>query len=207
MKQTKHTVFAAGLITFASLGTATATITTSGNFQTGTPTPTLTNASQFYIVISVTGSVSFLVFQGWVVNDGTKDTVSTNPASQNFSYLNSFNPGAPVLTAPILSFTDNSAAFFGAISPNDGYLTFATPFPVTAGQYLSIPYQSFTFDSTPNFHPASAFNRTVFVADASGTQLSDRSTLPEPSTMAFGTIAAFLALARRPRTEPRVQPK
>ncbi len=162
---------------------ARADILTSGNFQTGTPTLSL--SAPITLTITASGNLQALVFDEWVTNDGTNDPANPSPAGQSLSYQ--INNGA-IQTVVISGLVDNLSFTLGNVTPNDGYLFFNTGFAVTLGDTLTFLPGTTTFGSGGGtFNPPPAdFAGNVFVTDRNGNALSGlTSAVPEPSTWAL----------------------
>ncbi|MEM6600362.1 MAG: PEP-CTERM sorting domain-containing protein [Verrucomicrobiota bacterium] len=173
----------------------------SGDFQTGSPTPTLDITADITFNIIANGLATYLVFDEWVVSDGSGNAVSfltIGPGVQNISY--SLNGGS-VTSAQAFQFFDNNASDFGDISENDGWLDFdSSSFALTAGDMLTIAAATYTFNFNADFNPAvpSNFTGNAYIADGSGNRLSSNVAVPEPTTGLLVVLAGgLLALRRR----------
>ena len=176
---------------------ARAAILTSGNFKTGTPTPSFTITTPMTFVIASSGNVAFLVLDEWVTSDGGASTAYALDANQQFSYR---LDAGPIQTAAVYFLYDNSTGTAGGITANDGFLGFLNPFAVTAGQMLTLLPGSASFGSGGagfNTLPA-VFNGNTFVTDDSGARVGS---IPEPSTFAaligVGLIGVIRSRRRR----------
>jgi hypothetical protein len=193
--------FALALATAAMLlsPAARADIVTSGNFKTGSPTPTLNITSSFTLTVSTTGSASYLDLSQWVTNDGNSTQTSAFPNGQTISYQ--INGGSAV-TASVSILTDDDAAF-AAITANDGLLQFSPALAVTAGQTLTFLPASLTFSSGgTNFNqPPADFTGNVFLVSGGAARLSPNVSVPEPASLAVLGIPTALVLLRRQRKQ------
>ena len=181
-----------------------AAVTTSGNFQTGTPVPTLAFTNPFTLTITASGNASYLVFDEWVTSDGSQ-TSATASTNQTLSYQ--INGGTTQSIGVSLLY-DNLSRTVGAATANDGILSFGGSIAVTAGQTLTFLPSSATFASggTAFNPPPSAFTGNAFLIDGSGTAysaLGSVGAVPEPSTWALLGIGAVGTgvVARRRRQQ------
>ena len=188
----------------APMQSARTAITTSGNFKTGTPTPTLSITTPFTLTISTSGDIVAVAFDQWVTkSDGTRTPAQTSPSGQAVSYQIN---GGPIQMMAIAELTDNTSNTQGALLPNDGYLYLETQITVTVGQTLTFLPGTTTFASGgANFNPPpAAFTGNAFVADGNGVALSGNTsvnTAPEPTTCAIVGlgVAGLLGLFLRRR--------
>lgn len=194
------------LVLFAAVGLATfvapashASITTSGSYQTGTPTPTLNITTRFSLTITTTGNFAFLVLDEWVTSDHTGDFASCF-GTQSLLYQ---IDGSAAQSIVVRGLTDNLTATVGAITPNDGYLTFGNSVAVTAGQTVTFLLSSLTFSSGGNTFntPPAVFNGNVFLFSNNEVAVSAlTSVVPEPSTWAMlslGTVGVCVVVLRQ----------
>ena len=170
------------------------TVLTSGNFQTGTPTPTLIITEDISFEIIADGTASFLVFDEWVVSDGTLHAVSfpTSPIVQNIDYT--LNGGSQT-SAQAFQLYDNHASVLGDITDNDGVIVFNSfMFDLTTGDNLTISVATYTFTFNPDFNSAipSAFQGNVFIADDFGNRLTNLTQVPEPAGAAIIGLLSFI---------------
>lgn len=176
--------------------TTRAQITLSGDFQTGTPTPTMTLVQDLELTVTTASTFAgWLVFEDWTVSDGTQTAVVTNPAPQSISFS---LDGAPDATTNAVFLIDNDAGVTGNdVTANDGIFEF-TALTVSPGQTLTIRSFALTFFSNPNFNPSlpTTFTGNVFLADLAGNQLSEITQVPEPTTGAL-VLASLAGLALR----------
>jgi hypothetical protein len=142
--------------------------------------------------------VQALVFDEWVVSDGTLTSAfSTSSVSYNID-------GGSTQTVPIKNLIDNNAFTLGSITRNDGYIYFTVPFAVSAGQIVTFLAQTLTFDSVdPNFkQPPAIFTGNAYLVNLSTagavSGLTSVNPIPEPSAALFG-VAGTLGLLRRRR--------
>ena len=199
----KHRLFLLGaLATLAAASAGRASILTTGNFQTGTPTPTLSLSTPVTLAITASDNVSGLVFDEWVTNDGTQNTAFTSPRPQTLSYQ---IDGGAVQTVGVGYLVDNLAGTVGDVTANDGYLVLNGFLFVTAGQTLTFLPGSLTFGSGgAAFNPPPVvFNGNAYVDNMTGNALSGPASVnvaPEPSAWALlgvGVGALGLSLRRR----------
>lgn len=171
----------------------------SGDFQTGSPTPTLTFTNDISFEITASGTATFLVFDEWVVSDGTLHAVSfpTSPSVQNIDYtLN----GGSLASAQAFQLYDNNASVFGDITDSDGVIVFSSLlFDVTTGDTLTISAATYTFTFNPDFNSAipSVFQGNVFIADDFGNQISSLTPVPEPAGAAMIGLLSFIIVMLR----------
>lgn len=199
-------IHALALALVATLGlaqVAPAAVVTSGaaSFDTGTPTPTLSITAPLIFTITRSGTVSDLVFDEWVTNDGNQTYVDTI-SIQTLSYSLDGNSG----TVSVNRLFDNLSRTQSTITPNDGYI-FVDDINVVAGQTLTILPGTFTFGYDPTFNPGlpTYFSGNVFLVNENGNLLSGltAAAAPEPSTwmlLGLGASAAILASRRCRRT-------
>lgn len=186
-------------------GTAGAAITLAGNFQTGTPTPSITLSSPITLSITTTGQFAFLVFDDWNPNNNGNQAADFASSGQTLSYR--VNGGA-VQTVGILYVQDRGYSQL-ALTVNDGYFDLTTPISVVAGQTLTILPGTSTYSGVSNnFNtPPSPFTGNAFASTDTGGALSSLASVgpvPEPSTAAMlGLGAAALGLALRGRRRLR----
>jgi len=172
--------------------TGIAAITTSGDFADGAPTPTLIITAPITFTITTNGTVQRLIFDEWVTDDGTATTLTVaTPTALSYQ----INGGATQFTT-VVGLTDNQHTSSGALSANDGYLSFF-PISVTAGQTLTILAATIPFNADSAFNqPPSSFAGDARLTNGSGTALSAPVSVPEPSVVFLGALG-FLALLRR----------
>ncbi|MEM1159026.1 MAG: PEP-CTERM sorting domain-containing protein [Verrucomicrobiota bacterium] len=173
----------------------------SGDFQTGSPTPTLAITDDITFNIIANGLATYLVFDEWVASDGSGNAVSfvtIGPSGQSINY--SLNGGSTT-SAQAFQFFDNNATDFGDISENDGWLDFDSSFfALTTGDTLTIAAATYTFNFNTDFNPAvpSNFTGNVYIADGGGNRLSNIVAVPEPTTGLLVALAGgLLVLSRR----------
>lgn len=156
-----------------------ATVTASGNFNTGSPIATLALTQDLVVPIFNTGTVGHLAFDEWVTSDGSITGASPD-VQQNVSYQ--INSG-PVNTVSLLVLVDNLTFSSGGLTANDGYLRFNL-IPVNAGDILTFKAATFTFQPLTTFNSAlpAAFNGLALATDYSGNVLGEASIVPEPSS-------------------------
>lgn len=183
-----------GIVLFASV-IGNAAVTTSGDFADGSPTPTLHITAPITFNISASGTVQRIIFDEWVTDDGgtTTLTVATPTA---LSYQ--INGGATQFTT-VVGLVDNQHTPGGALSANDGYLSFF-PIPVTAGQTLTILAATISFNPDAAFNqPPSQITGEARLTNGSGTALSAPTSVPEPSVIFPGALGVLVLLRRRVR--------
>lgn len=183
------------LTTFAG---SHAAITTSGNFVSGSPTPTLSITQTFSLTVTTTTSLRYLIFDNWVTSDGAQSSaLSTNPPTQFLFYT--VNGGSEQQVA-VSSLIDNFAGNANSLTTGDGLLTF-NPLSVTSGQVLTFKAQSFTFTSAAGFNPniPANFVGNVFATDLNGNSGTTSVAVPEPASALLGLVAlpALLILRRK----------
>ena len=188
------------LATLFGLPAARASILTAGNFQGGTPTPTLTISAPITLTINFNSPVMELAFVSWVFNDGNNDAVLPSPSTQNVSYLLDGVPGALRLHGLVDNVVVNSGS--SSIRVNDGVLQLDNALNVRVGQTLTLLPQTFTFDANPDFNPhvPAVFNGDVFLTGWGG-RISDvvsAGAVPEPATwtlLVAGGLGVMVAAA------------
>jgi hypothetical protein len=173
-----------------------ATVTTSGNFNTGSPTATFALTSDLVVPILNTGMVGHLAFDEWVSSDGSTTGVSLT-IPQNVSYQ--INSG-PVNTVSLLLLVDNLTFNINGLTANDGYLRFDL-ISVTAGDVLTFKAATFTFQPLPAFNSAlpATFNGLALATDYSGNVLGEALIIPEPSSAMLCALVLPAWLIRRKR--------
>lgn len=169
-----------------------AAITTSGDFADGSPTPTLNITAPITFTITTNGTVQRLIFDEWVTDDGTATTLTVaTPTALSYQ----INGGATQFTT-VVGLLDNQHTPSGALSANDGYLSFF-PISVTAGQTLTILAATIPFSADAAFNqPPSSLAGDARLTNGSGTAISAPVSAPEPSS-AFLGVLGFLAFLRR----------
>ena len=169
-----------------------AAVITSGDFADGAPTPTLNITAPITFTITTNGTVQRLIFDEWVTDDGTATTLTVaTPTALSYQ----INGGATQFTT-VVGLVDNQHIPSGALSANDGYLSFF-PISVTAGQTLTILAATITFNADPAFNqPLSSLAGDTRLTNGSGTALSAPVSVPEPSVAFLGALG-FLAILRR----------
>lgn len=177
-----------------------ADILTSGNFQTGTPTPTLNVSAAFTSNVTATGGISSLALDEWVINDGTGNSdAGGNTSLRTWSYQ--IDNGA-IQTFLVSGLIDNSVTVRGALTPNDGELYFNAGIGVSAGQTITFFPTTLTFSAvSPLFNPPPArFVGEVFGINSNGQRLTANAQVPEPSIWAMlgvGAAGAGFLVSRR----------
>jgi hypothetical protein len=155
---------------------------------------TITNDITF--TISTAGNAALFALDEWVTSDGTQN------GSPFAALAISLNGAAPFTRDGELFDNLNSTA--GAVTPNDGYLFFGPTFGVAIGDTVTLKAGTYTLGATPGFNPQAnqTFTGNMFIADNSGTQLSNivaASAVPEPTTIGLLAVGGItgLAVARR----------
>lgn len=116
MKRAFLTLMAAGM----GLSSASAAITTSGDFVNGTTTPMLTITEDIVIPVTATGSFLRLAFDEWMPTPG----VSRNVLSvADFNLLSFRINDDPVQSVTISLMRVRRDAIDGALTPDNGYIT------------------------------------------------------------------------------------
>lgn len=179
-----------------------ADILLSGNFQTGTPAPTLTISAPFSLSITATGSIVAIVFDEWAPTDGTRNFVFP----PNGGTINYRINGGPLQTIGYGALADHFNDTVGSSTPNDGYMSFiGSGLSVTAGQTVTFPAQTLgfvTFGANPDFDPnlPPVFSGLIYATDSGARNLTSANPAPEPGTWALlGVGAGLLGLVRRRR--------
>lgn len=169
-----------------------AAVTTSGDFSDGSPTPTLNITAPITFTITTNGTVQRLIFDEWVTDDGTATTLTVaTPTALSYH----INGGATQFTT-VVGLTDNQHTPSGALSANDGYLSFF-PISVTAGQTLTILAATIAFNADAAFNqPPFMLGGDARLTNGSGTAISAPVSIPEPSVTILGGLG-FVALLRR----------
>jgi len=184
-----------GLAMLAVSAAASAAIVTSGDFKTGSPTPTLAISADIEILITITGSAGAMVFDEWVSSDAETTVLMVDPQTE-ISYK--INHGV-TQTVPVHGLVDNYYEATGnVLTDNDGYLFF-TGIPVNAGDVLTIlGGQSITFAANPtsNDLPAS-FTGNVGILNLADDAISGWVAVPEPSAALLGAVGVLALLRRR----------
>ena len=185
------------LCALSTFGKVNAAVTTSGNFQTGTPTPTLSITEPFSLTISTTATVRYLIFDNWVTTDNGQNGALATANQFLFYTVN----GGLVQQVGISQVTDNINVTVNSVTPGDGLITFDSLL-VFAGQVMTFSSQSFTFGSGTNaFNPAIPTNFTgnVFLNDINGVAASNSVAVPEPATALLGllTLPCLFFLRRK----------
>lgn len=173
-----------------------AAIVLSGNFQTGTPTPTLEITEDIEFEITNSSIVAFLIFDQWTISDGVGVAVQDNPTQSVFYSLN----GNPDASDVIGNLTDNFTSTAGAVTPGDGLLRFNSGIAVTSGDTLTIRAGTYTFESNADFNPLLndyTFTGDVFLINSSATQISNIVSVPEPSSVGLLAVGMAALLVRR----------
>lgn len=207
MKTLRSLIFGFGVLVAAS--SAHAYVTTSGgvSFRTGVPTPTLMITAPITLSITTSGFAADLILRGWVVGDGTQSQVRPNPSGQMlFFTLGTYAGGVP-----LNYLIDNLDSATPAVAANDGVLSFGLF--VNAGDTLTIPAQSFTFNSDAGFNltTPTVFTGDVFLLSNNGLALTAPTSVgnvPEPAAWALlsaGAMGAGIAALRRRRPTRRVR--
>jgi len=149
------------------------------------------------ITFNVTGdgNVALLVFDEWVIGDGTRDFSTATPA------LNYVVNGGTVTATTFLSLYDNTQFNFGAVTANDGYFRLSD-IAVTTGNTVVIKAGTWNLSATLGFNPTAVgtFQGNVFLADANGVRLSDTqqvAKVPEPSATLLLLVGTSLFFRRR----------
>lgn len=196
MITTLRCFFAFHLILFAS---ASAAVITSGNFNSGSPAPTLEITSEISFAISVAGDLRGIAFNEWVTSDGAANTATVAPFGQTISYR--INGGVSQIFTPVNSVIDNAASPANGLTANDGYLFLFNTISVFPGDSISFQPGTFTFNATPGFNSAvpALFNGQAFVIDGAGRALSGLVSVPEPSGILLSLAGLSACLARRKR--------
>jgi hypothetical protein len=180
--------------------TAPAAVVLSGNFNTGTPTATLTITNDIVFTITVTGIARGVVFDEWTSSDGHNDlVVNTQPINVVINNV----------TTNITSYAlhDNFASTSGSLTPNDGYLDFTSNFlAVTAGDTYTLKAGSYQFSPTPGAFN-SPLNNRIFTGNAFVFRSQTEAALsgptsvgpnvPEPSAAILGLLSVLPLLRRR----------
>ncbi len=174
----------------------------SGNLSTGSATLTLTE--EFTVTITANTSVRKIVFDNWVLSDGTQ-TVANYTGNQ-FLLFYAINGGPNQNIPGSFSFIDNHTAPVGGLSIGDGSISF-NDFNVSFGDVVTIrPQTTGNFLITPGFNPLTegTFAGTVFLADDSNTQISNSVVVPEPSSYILfsASLIGLIAIRRRQTNIP-----
>ncbi len=200
--KTKHTAALAAAFAIATTAASQGAIVLSGNFNTGTPTPTLTITQDITFNISVGGFPRILVFDEWTTSDGSQSFVFPT-VGQQFAYSLNGAPANNSFSMPDAGLGDNLTSDARAITTKDGRLFFNS-FLANVGDTVVVSAGSYTFGSDPQFNPLlsttdSIFTGETFLTDISGNRLTDNvSLVPESSALAL-TALASLSLLRRKR--------
>jgi hypothetical protein len=172
------------------------------------PTPTVAGSivitNDLNFIATANGTMIGLVFDEWVLNDGSRNSFGGSAISGSLSY--SVNGGA-VATSGLSSFLDNHTVNSGTFTPNDGFVSQFTPISLTVGDVFTLKASGFTLaaNSLPSgFNPQTqqVFTGNAFLLNTSFARFSDNTpvggAVPEPGTAALGALAG-LALVRRRR--------
>jgi hypothetical protein len=189
-------IFLILICALAATATSRAAISVSGNFQTGSPTPTLSIEWDIEFAITKSGQVAMLVFDEWVTSDGNLN--NAHPASS--SSLVYHIVGQPDdQSVGVLHLADNLTFDSGNVTEHDGVLALYD-LQVAEGDVLIIRMgQTFTFNPTGDFNSnlPTSFTGSVFLADYLGVSMSEIVQIPEPSSLILGALGSLALLRRR----------
>lgn len=176
-----------------------AAIVLSGNFTTGTPTPTLTITEDIEFTMVSSGTSGLLVFDEWTTSDGSSTYLSNEPDLQTFFY--SIN-GDPDTVGYISGLVDNNVTASGDLTANDG--GFYMEFTANAGDKVTIRAGSFTFvGGGAGFNAdlnGKTFSGNAFflgVGGDSNTRITNIVPVPEPSLTMLCAIGLSAFLRRK----------
>ena len=139
MKKLALPLLTAAALATAALPSARAAVTLAGNFQTGSPRPSLSITTPITITIgSGTTTLRGLAFDEWAPNDGSSDVASPFN-NQTITYQVN---GGQQFAVGLSGFYDHANSTLGGITANDGFLYFSSPLSVSAGQTVTFPVQT-----------------------------------------------------------------
>lgn len=168
-----------------------------GDFQTGPPQPTVSITTKIDINMLTSDSVRTLIFDNWVISDGSDSSVynAINAQSQTLSYQ--INNG-PTENAIVQFFRDNINFNTGDLNPGDGYFYFQNAIPVLAGDVLSFKPGTLKFTYDPGFMtPPTNFSGPFFATNSLGYTITNSTfSIPEPGYGIFALLLPCLLLRR-----------
>jgi len=197
------------LATFVLL--AASAITTRAALVVTLPTPTATGSVVFTEDISFTitsevgGTLGFIVFDEWVVSDGSRSAIAlTTPY---YDLLYSVNGGpTQALVMNYAGLIDNFAGTINALTPNDGYFGARDILSFAGGDVITLKAATYTLPITDitSFNPQAnqTFTGNAFLISPFGYALSNTvsvGSVPEPSCplLMMGGLGALTLRRRR----------
>jgi len=189
----------AALIGLATILPLKGSMVISGDFQYGTPQPTVQITQKIDVTILTTGAFRTLIFDNWMISEYMNASLVNANNYVNQMVIYQINNG-PALSIAIELFRDNINYTTGALNPGDGYFYFNTAINVVVGDLLSFKPTTLRFTPDPSFTtPPATFNGPFFVTTVNGTRLSSSTTnVPEPGyALLSALVLPYLLLRRR----------
>lgn len=197
------------VLLFVSAMTVRAAVVVTLPTSTATGSIVFTEDITFTITSEVGGTPGFIVFDEWVISDGSRSAIAlTTPY---FDLVYSLNGGPTRRFAMnYAGLIDNYAGTTNSVTPNDGYFGARDLFPLAGGDVLTLKAATYTLPITDitSFNPQAnqTFTGNVFLINPFGYALSDTvsvGSVPEPSCPLLMMAGLGALTLRRRRTSRR----